>query len=70
MVLATCFLQVHIGDGIKFIQNANIQYPSEAAAKQSEGSSTNSENKSSVANGNIVDMMKIIIIDADSSDLR
>ncbi|XP_020571393.1 methyltransferase-like protein 13 isoform X2 [Phalaenopsis equestris] len=47
-------LKVHIGDGIKFIQNANI----------------NSEIKGSVANGGKNgDMMKIIIVDADSSDL-
>ncbi|PKU76753.1 hypothetical protein MA16_Dca001359 [Dendrobium catenatum] len=45
-------LKVHIGDGIKFIQNANVQYPSEAAAKHKDDLS-----------------MKIVIVDADSSDL-
>lgn len=62
-------LKAHIGDGIKFIQNANIQYPSEVAAKHKEDLSTNSEIKCSTTNGNTGDTMKIIIVDADSSDL-
>ncbi|KAL0920954.1 hypothetical protein M5K25_007974 [Dendrobium thyrsiflorum] len=52
-------LKVHIGDGIKFIQNANVK----------EDLSMNSEIKCSIANGKNGDMMKIVIVDADSSDL-
>ncbi|XP_010929746.1 uncharacterized protein [Elaeis guineensis] len=67
-------LKVHIGDGIQFIQNANIvPSPSDTKDKVDDSKtvsqSHDGEVKKSLANGNSNTEIKIVIIDADSSDM-
>ncbi|KAJ0988886.1 hypothetical protein J5N97_007242 [Dioscorea zingiberensis] len=66
-------LKVHIGDGIKFIQD-NIVRGSPKASVQDENRDSNANvhdgnSVNPLANGNECVGMKILIIDADSSDL-
>ncbi|WOL12832.1 hypothetical protein Cni_G21600 [Canna indica] len=67
-------LKVHIGDGIQFIQDKNTVKSSSDSAKY-ENNASNSHKESdgtssiALANGNNSNGTKILIIDADSSDL-
>ncbi|KAG0456449.1 hypothetical protein HPP92_024237 [Vanilla planifolia] len=62
-------LKVHIGDGIKFIRSKVAESSSKAIAYHEKNSSTDTESKYSIAHGENGNLVKILIVDADCSDL-
>lgn len=64
-------LKVHIGDGIKFLQDDKIMRSPEIILKNEPSPSCQASNgeSSNINNGNMHSGLKILIIDADSSDL-